>query len=48
MRSFLNRLDFAGRVLRGVPAPKNLVVPPYRYLSDARIEIGTDPQAPAA
>lgn len=41
-----SRFDLAGRVYRGVPAPKNLEVPPYRFLSDTRIEIGTDPQSP--
>jgi len=35
-----SRFDFAGRVYKGVPAPTNLVVPPYRYLSDSLIEIG--------
>jgi ubiquinol-cytochrome c reductase iron-sulfur subunit len=32
--------DLAGRVYRGVPAPTNLEVPPYRYVSDTRIIIG--------
>lgn len=31
--------DTSGRVRRG-PAPKNLAVPPYRFLSDSRIEVG--------
>jgi ubiquinol-cytochrome c reductase iron-sulfur subunit len=31
--------DTSGRVRRG-PAPKNLVVPPYTFLSDTRIRIG--------
>lgn len=43
-----SRFDFAGRVYRGVPAPKNLLVPPYRYLSDTRIEIGVDPRQSTA
>ncbi len=34
--------DFAGRVYAGVPAPTNLVVPPYAYLNDTRILIGED------
>lgn len=38
-----SRFDLAGRVFKGVPAPTNLVVPPYRYLSDSLIEIGVDP-----
>jgi len=37
-----SKFDLAGRVFPGVPAPTNLVVPPYRYLTDARIEIGVD------
>lgn len=34
--------DFAGRVFKNKPAPTNLEVPPYRYLSDTRIVIGED------
>lgn len=37
-----SRFDFAGRVFVGVPAPLNLVIPPYRYLSGSLIEIGAD------
>ncbi len=37
-----SKFDMAGRVFKGVPAPKNLPVPPYRYLSDAEILIGDD------
>ncbi|TAN49104.1 MAG: ubiquinol-cytochrome c reductase iron-sulfur subunit [Methylococcaceae bacterium] len=37
-----SRFDLAGRVYKGVPAPTNLEIPPYRYLSDARIVIGDD------
>ncbi len=32
--------DFAGRVLKDVPAPTNLVVPPHRYLSSDVVRIG--------
>lgn len=35
-----SKFDLAGRVFKGVPAPTNLVVPPYRYLSGTSIEIG--------
>lgn len=42
-----SRFDLAGRVYRGVPAPKNLEVPPHRFVSDTRIEIGTDPETSA-
>ena len=34
--------DLAGRVYRGVPAPTNLVIPPYRYVTDTQIIIGED------
>ena len=37
--------DMAGRVFKGVPAPDNLEVPPYMYLSDTRLIIGEDKQA---
>ena len=32
--------DLAGRVYRGVPAPTNLEIPPYRYITDTRIIVG--------
>jgi len=38
-----SRFDLAGRVYRGVPAPTNLVVPPYHYVKDDIVEIGVDP-----
>ena len=34
--------DLAGRVYQGVPAPTNLEVPPYSFLSDTRIVVGVD------
>ena len=34
--------DLAGRVYRGVPAPTNLEVPPYRFVTDNLIIIGED------
>ena len=37
-----SRFDLAARVFKDVPAPTNLVIPPYKYLSDARILIGED------
>lgn len=40
-----SRFDMAGRVYAGVPAPTNLEVPPYKYLSDSRIIIGVDQEA---
>jgi ubiquinol-cytochrome c reductase iron-sulfur subunit len=43
-----SRFDLAGRVYEGVPAPANLVVPPYHYLTDTRLIIGEDPKKEAA
>lgn len=37
-----SRFDLAGRVYSGVPAPTNLVIPPYQFLSDTRILVGED------
>lgn len=37
-----SKFDLAGRVLKGVPAPTNLEVPPYRFESDTMIVIGED------
>ena len=37
-----SRFDLAARVFNGSPAPTNLVVPPYMYLTDTRILIGED------
>lgn len=34
--------DLAGRVYKNKPAPDNLPVPPYKFLSDTRIVIGED------
>jgi ubiquinol-cytochrome c reductase iron-sulfur subunit len=35
-----SKFDMSGRVFKDVPAPTNLPVPPYRFLSDTRILIG--------
>ena len=37
-----SKFDLAGRVYKGVPAPTNLYIPPYRYLSDSKILVGED------
>ena len=37
-----SRFDLAGRVYQGVPAPKNMVVPPYRFVDDTHIVVGED------
>ncbi|MAA75414.1 MAG: ubiquinol-cytochrome c reductase iron-sulfur subunit [Salinisphaeraceae bacterium] len=35
--------DIAGRVYKGVPAPLNMPIPPYRYVADDIILVGEDP-----
>ena len=37
-----SKFDLAGRVFTGVPAPANLGVPPYRFINDNTILIGSD------
>ena len=37
-----SKFDMAGRVFQGVPAPLNLVVPPYQFLTDTTLLIGSD------
>ncbi len=37
-----SRFDLAARVYSGVPAPTNLVIPPYQFLSDTKIVVGDD------
>ncbi len=39
-----SQFDLSARVLKSMPAPDNLPVPPHRYLSDTRILIGEDSQ----
>jgi ubiquinol-cytochrome c reductase iron-sulfur subunit len=34
-----SQYDTSGRIRKG-PAPKNLVVPPYKFLSDTKVQIG--------
>lgn len=41
-----SRFDLAGRVYKSVPAPTNLVIPPYRYVGDSVVEIGVDTVQP--
>jgi ubiquinol-cytochrome c reductase iron-sulfur subunit len=38
-----SKYDLAGRVYRGVPAPYNLPVPPYRFVNDTTLRIGENP-----
>jgi ubiquinol-cytochrome c reductase iron-sulfur subunit len=37
-----SKFDMAGRVYKGVPAPSNLRVPPYRFIQDDVIMIGAE------
>jgi ubiquinol-cytochrome c reductase iron-sulfur subunit len=37
-----SRFDLAGRVFSGVPAPTNLVIPPYQFLDDNTVLVGDD------
>ena len=37
-----SKFDLAGRVFKGVPAPTNLRIPPYRFVRDDLILIGQD------
>jgi ubiquinol-cytochrome c reductase iron-sulfur subunit len=37
-----SKFDLAGRVYKGVPAPSNLRIPPYRFVRDDLILIGQD------
>lgn len=39
-----SKYDLSGRVFAGVPAPYNLPVPPYTFVSDTVIRIGENPK----
>ena len=43
-----SKFDFAGRVYKGSPAPTNLEVPPYAYLSETTLVIGEDKEKKGA
>jgi ubiquinol-cytochrome c reductase iron-sulfur subunit len=38
-----SKYDLAGRVFQNVPAPYNLPVPPYHFVSDTLIRVGENP-----
>lgn len=40
-----SKFDLSGRVYKGVPAPTNLVIPPYHFVTDSLIRLGIDPKA---
>ena len=37
-----SKFDMSGRVFAGMPAPTNLPIPPYKFLSDTSLLIGDD------
>jgi len=37
-----SRFDLAGRVYKGVPAPTNMEVPPYKFLTEDVVLVGSD------
>jgi ubiquinol-cytochrome c reductase iron-sulfur subunit len=39
-----SKFDMSGRVYKGVPAPTNLIVPPYSYIDDSTLVIGVNPE----
>ncbi len=39
-----SKFDLAGRVYSGVPAPTNLIIPPYSFVDDEHVMIGVDPE----
>jgi ubiquinol-cytochrome c reductase iron-sulfur subunit len=43
-----SKFDYAGRVFRGAPAPTNLRVPPYTFVSDNTLLIGEDAETKGA
>ncbi len=43
-----SKFDLAGRVYKGSPAPTNLEVPPYSFVSNDRIVIGEDRETKGA
>jgi len=42
-----SKFDLAGRVYTGVPAPANLIVPPYNFVDDEHVTVGVDPEGVA-
>lgn len=40
-----SQFDLAGRVLKNMPAPTNLEIPPHQYLAETRLLIGEDNSA---
>jgi len=40
-----SKFDLSGRVYKNVPAPRNMVIPPYTFLSDTLVLVGQDKEA---
>ncbi len=40
-----SKFDLAGRVYQGVPAPLNMEVPPYQFVTDTRVLVGAESKA---
>jgi ubiquinol-cytochrome c reductase iron-sulfur subunit len=40
-----SKFDLAGRVFKGVPAPSNMVVPPYMYVGNDELIVGIDEES---
>ncbi len=40
-----SRFDLSGRVLKGSPAPSNLVIPPHNYLEENILVVGVDQES---
>lgn len=40
-----SKFDLAGRVFKNVPAPSNLEIPPYRYVTPTQLMIGEETKA---
>ena len=40
-----SKFDMSGRVFQNVPAPLNLVVPPYQFVNDTTVIIGSEAEA---
>ncbi|MFV1973240.1 MAG: ubiquinol-cytochrome c reductase iron-sulfur subunit [Thiohalobacterales bacterium] len=42
-----SKFDISGRVYASMPAPKNLPIPPYHFISETELIIGEDPKETA-
>jgi len=40
-----SKYDLSGRVFKGAPAPSNMTVPPYTFVTDGKILVGADSAA---